>query len=411
MNAAVAQRHAASFLPDITQNRKRHRKSFHHSWMKETLGAAVASDPSDDLLLSRADVSKFKNPLKQIVCVEMLQEGFHRSYSELFFLLTCDQNRRAATPLEEQQDKLETMRRHLSRAEQAERTSSWTVACEQRLFLGGFFSSVEDLWISLHFYHSCAEREHGGRSRPATEARVCLSEVYLQTGDVEQARQQAERCIQQVEEGGWLDSDGRPLRLRGRMVLWRIYSRMADSLLDAEDYNEALTLLHRGYSMAAASEDKQVEAEAAYRLGLTNQRAGDHNTAKQFFNMCMKIFGTLEDADGLGKSYKAMAKSLESEENVDETVRCLEKLADISLKSGLQHNLVDAYLSLGNIYFNRSQYLRACEFFLQGYEVARDLGDIPLLEKSQVFVATARAQCLIRKYTADLKSATPTALQ
>ncbi|XP_060888011.1 tetratricopeptide repeat protein 29 [Labrus mixtus] len=230
-------------------------------------------------------------------------------------------------------------------------------------------------------------------------------------GDVEQARQQAERCIQQAEEGGWLDSDGRPLRLRGRVALWRIYSRMADSLLDAEDYDEALTLLHRGYSMAAASEDKQVEAEAAYRLGLTNQRAGHHNTAKQFFNMCMQIFGTLEDADGLGKSYTAMAKSLESEENVDETVRCLEKLADISLKSGLQHNLVDAYLSLGNIYFNRSQYSRACEFFLQGYEVARDLGDIPLLEKTQEFVATARAHCLIRKYSADLKSATPTSLR
>ncbi|XP_065806929.1 tetratricopeptide repeat protein 29-like [Labrus bergylta] len=221
------------------------------------------------------------------------------------------------------------------------------------------------------------------------------AEQAERTSDVEQARQQAERCIQQVEEGGWLDSDGRPLRLRGRMVLWRIYSRMADSLLDAEDYNEALTLLHRGYSMAAAQTG---EAEAAYRLGLTNQRAGDHNTAKHFFNMCMKIFGTLEDADGLGKSYKAMAKSLESEENVDETVRCLEKLADISLKSGLQHNLVDAYLSLGNIYFNRSQYLRACEFFLQGYEVARDLGDIPLLEKSQVAFCPS-AFCVMKRVT------------
>ncbi|KAM6960347.1 tetratricopeptide repeat protein 29 [Tautogolabrus adspersus] len=368
--------------------------------MKESLGGAVFSDQSDPIL-SKADISK--------------------SYTELFFLLSCDRDRRAAaepgsalslqTPLEEQRDKLETMRHHLSRAEQAERTRSWTVACEQRLFLGGYFSSVEDLWISLHFYHSCADREHGGRSRPATEARACLAELYLQTGDLEQAKQQAELCIQQAEEGGWLDSGGRPLRLWGRVAMWRIYGRMADPLLDAEDYDEALTLLHKGYNMATASEDKHVEAEATYHLGLTNQRAGDHNTAKQFFNMCMQIYGTLEDADGLGRSYKAMAKSLESEEDIDETIRCLEKLADISRNSGLQHNLVDAYLCLGNIYFNRSQYQRACEFFVQGYEVACNLGDVALLERTQAFVATARAHCLIRKYSSDVKSAAPNALQ
>ena len=42
-----------------------------------------------------------------------------------------------------------------------------------------------------------------------------------------------------------------------------------------------------------------------------------------------------------------------SEENVDETVDCLEKFADISRSNGLQHNLADAYLCLGNIYYRR----------------------------------------------------------
>ncbi len=59
-----------------------------------------------------------------------------RSFSELFFLLGSDQDQRAAaepgsavslqTPLDEQQDKLETMRKHLSRAEQAERIGTRT---------------------------------------------------------------------------------------------------------------------------------------------------------------------------------------------------------------------------------------------------------------------------------------------
>lgn len=69
-------------------------------------------------------------------------------------------------------------------------------------------------------------------------------------GELEQARQQAEQCMQQAGHGGWLDSAGRPLRLRARKALWRIYSRLADAPLDAADYSEALRLLHEGYNMA-----------------------------------------------------------------------------------------------------------------------------------------------------------------
>lgn len=105
----------------------------------------------------------------------------------------------------------------------------------------------------------------------------------------------------------------------------------------------------------------------------------------------------LQDADGLGRSYYAMTKCLEryththtpktmlwcvwrafcvsgllnlklphissfhslsltlytslSEGNVEETVQYLEMLADISHSHGLEHNLPDAYLCLGNIYY------------------------------------------------------------
>ncbi|CAJ1085757.1 tetratricopeptide repeat protein 29 isoform X2 [Xyrichtys novacula] len=444
MNAAVTHPHTETFLPEIPPNRKKRRKGSYYR-LEEPLKAGLVSEYSTHIP-SIAEISKFRNSLKQNICVEILLEGFHRTFSELFYLLNSDRDRRESaepgtdlarqTPLEEQKDKLETMRRHLSRAEQAERTRSWTVVCEQRLFLGRYFSSQEDLWLRLHFCHSCADREYGGRSRSATEARVHLAEHYLQTGELEQAQQQAEICIQQAEGGDWLDSDGQPLKLRGAKALWRIYLKIADPLLDAEEYRKALALLHIGYDEVLKTEDKQLEAEAAYGLGLTNQRAGDHKRAKQFFNTCMQIYSTLEDAEGLVKSYMAMAKSLQSEGNIDETVQWLEKSADVSLSSGQQHRLVDAYLRLGKIYNERSQSTRAYEFFLQGYEVACDVGDVSLLDQiqvrcssmivtalfqifsvnfgpfvSQVIVGTLRAHRLMEKYSADIRSATPTALQ
>ncbi|XP_026178772.1 tetratricopeptide repeat protein 29 [Mastacembelus armatus] len=415
----AAQRRTAFFLPEINNNNKGRRKSTLHR-LKDSLQTGSIPDKSAQTF-SRKEIALLRNSLKQNICVEMLQEGYHRSFSELFFLLHSDQDRRAAaepgsalrlqTPLEEQQGKLETMRLHLSQAEQAERIGSWSVVCEQRLILGQYFSAPEDLWLSFHFYHSCADREEGGCCRPAVEARACLADLYLQQGDLEQARQKAELCFNQVDDGAWQDSDGWSLRVRVRHTLWRIYSRLSDAPLAAGDYNEALELLHKGYSMAAESEDKQIEGEANYQLGLAYQASGDHDAAKKFFSTSMQICGTRQDADGLGKAYKAMAKSLESEGNIDGTVRLLEELTDISRSNGLQYNLVDACLCLGNIFFTMGQYKRASESFLQGYEVACHVGDVALLQKAQALVASARAHALIGGYSADVAAATPTALQ
>uniref|UniRef100_A0A8D3CKL7 Tetratricopeptide repeat protein 29 n=1 Tax=Scophthalmus maximus TaxID=52904 RepID=A0A8D3CKL7_SCOMX len=361
--AAAKRRRAGSLLPEVTS--KRGRSSQNRAKPdNESLHTSSEWDESAQVA-SKREIALFRNSLKQNVCVRMLQEGNHRSFSELFYLLQAERDRRAAAEpssalsselrplLEEQREKLETVRLHMCEAEQAERTGSWPAMCEHRLFLGQFFSAPEDQLLSLHFFHSCADREQGRSSRPATEARACMAELYLQQGELEEARQQAELCIRQAEDGGWLDLSGRPLRLRARQTLWRIYDQLAVAPMDAANYSEALELLHKGYSMATESDDKQIEGEAAHRLGLAYQRTGDHNTAKkvrrvcvyvcvvcvcvftdskkncrappgelfksdstifmfvQFFNTYMQICVTMNDAGGIGKAYKAMAKSME----------------------------------------------------------------------------------------------------
>ncbi|XP_068164251.1 tetratricopeptide repeat protein 29 isoform X3 [Antennarius striatus] len=311
---------------------------------------------------------------------------------------------------------METLKVHLSRAERAERTGLWAVACDQRLFLGGFFSSPEDVWLRFHFYHSCCQT--GRPLRPAAEARACLAELLLQQGDLDQARQQAECYLEQAGDEDWLDSSGRPLRLRVHQSLWRIYSRLADALLtdappEGANYSEALMLLHKGQRLATEADNKQMEGEASYQLGLTYQRAGDHDSAKQFFNRCVQIYSVLQDADGQVMAYKAMAKSIESQGHTHETVQCLEKLVDISHSNGLQHSLADAHLSLGSIHYKRKHHIRACQSFLGGYQVARQLEDVDLLQRAQVLVAISRAQSLIRTFSAqvDCSGATPTDLR
>lgn len=71
------------------------------------------------------------------------------------------------------------------------------------------------------------------------------------SGELEEARQQGELCRKQAEDGGWLDSDGRPLKLRACRDLWKIYRELAEAPLAAEDHKKAQTLLHEGNSRAS----------------------------------------------------------------------------------------------------------------------------------------------------------------
>uniref|UniRef100_A0A8C5GJ58 Tetratricopeptide repeat protein 29 n=1 Tax=Gouania willdenowi TaxID=441366 RepID=A0A8C5GJ58_GOUWI len=337
---------SSSFLPEINQKTQKSQ-----SWSR--MKSPQRSSSKDNQLLSIKEIARFRGSVKQQVCVEMLEEGFHRSFSELFSLMRLDCERRALadpssllrvhTPLEEQPDKLQVLREHLSRSELAERTASRSVACDQRQLLAQFFSSTEDSWLSVHFYHSCAER---GGSRAATEAQACLAELYLQQGDLQRSLQQAELCVGQADDGG-------ALRRRGELLLIRTLTQMAKSLLDQKQHNEALTLLRRAHDIATDIGEKQMEGEASCLLGVAYQSAGNRDMANQFFNSCLQTYNTLQDADGLVRANLARAESLQRQGLIEETIQCLEELIKMCQSNAMQDKLADVCLCLGVLYYNK----------------------------------------------------------
>lgn len=82
--------------------------------------------------------SRHRNSYKKSVCVDMLRDGYHKSFTELFALMEqWDALRHAAEvrslfwlqrPLEEQPDKLDNFYHYLTRAETAERQGRCLVA-------------------------------------------------------------------------------------------------------------------------------------------------------------------------------------------------------------------------------------------------------------------------------------------
>ncbi|KAM6949239.1 tetratricopeptide repeat protein 29 [Aplochiton taeniatus] len=401
MNAAAARRNVLH-LPEIKNRKEKEKQS------RESPGPGHS----------------FRNSLRQTVCVDMLRKGFHRSFRELVSLLQrWTESRLQAgpgsaiwlhTPIDQQPNKLHTLQRYLTQGEAARRAGQWVDLYSSHLALARFFSSPADVWLSSHFYQASLEsgrrvQTDGGRRH--AEACGNMGRVYTEQGHLDQAREQFEAFYQLTAGCSWVDSEGTPLHSLACVCLWRVYNQLAQKPLGLKDYRPAIQTLTKAYDMAREASDKMIIGEAAHQLGLAYQSVGDLQTSKKFLNIAMEISSSLKDTDSLGKSYKAIAKSMESEGKLGETVQYLEKFAAVSQSTNQLHNLEEACMCLGVIFSARGQYARACEHFEKGYDIACTMGEGPLLQRGQVLVGTARAHSMIRKYSAQVEEATPTALK
>ncbi|XP_030630787.1 tetratricopeptide repeat protein 29 [Chanos chanos] len=388
MSTAVLSRQKMPFLPDIKSSEER------------------SSTPE-----GKSPKSRYRNPLRHNVYVTMLRQGFHRSFADLYSLMKFwNETRQAAGPdsalwkarsVEEQPYKLETLQLFLTRAEAASRAGDHGSVYESQLALARFFSHPEDKWLSHHFYQmslvSARKIKIDGGKKEA-EANAHIGQVYLEQGQVELAKEHYEAFRHLAAGRTWHDGEGRTHYSRSCEGLCRVYTLLADRALQSQEYKTAIQILTKAYEMAKEAGDRQIEGNAAYRVGLAYQKAGDQLTAKRFLNIYMEISKILSDANNVGKAYKAIAKSLESEDKLTETIQSLEKFAEVSQNSDQQQNLIEAYMSLGMSFNSRGQYDQSCQYFEQAYETACALESVPLLHKAQVCLASARAHRMLRAY-------------
>ncbi|KAB0359953.1 hypothetical protein FD754_004109, partial [Muntiacus muntjak] len=127
----------------------------------EVISALIKETPESAL----ASYIIYRNSYKKNVCVDMLRDGYHKSFTELFALAEkWDALREAARvrslswaqrPLEEQPDKLDHFYYYLTRAETAERKEYFEEVYNNLYALACYFNNSEDKWVRNHFYERC----------------------------------------------------------------------------------------------------------------------------------------------------------------------------------------------------------------------------------------------------------------
>ncbi|XP_064420532.1 tetratricopeptide repeat protein 29 [Latimeria chalumnae] len=360
----------------------------------------------------------YRSSHKHNICVDMLREGYHKSFSELFALIQkWNASREAAGPgtdiwqeksLEEQPDKLDQLYHFLTKTEAAQRAGNFEDMYENVLALAQYFKKSGDKWLSDHFFESSlniAKMVHTDGGRKKAEAHANVGLVLLEQGQLKKATEHYEAFHHLTVGHIWEDKTGRTHHSLACENLWRIYTLLADKMLENKEHHRAIKSLIKAFEIAKEGDDKRMEGKAAYRLGLAYRSAGDPETAITYLKTYMDISKVLRDNVGLGKAYEAMAKALESQGKIAETVMYLEKFVELAKISNETHNLVDACICLGSIYNARGQCDKACEFFDQAYAVAKNLSDLPLLEMTQVHYGIAKTHGLMTTVSKHIEAA------
>ncbi|XP_061297147.1 tetratricopeptide repeat protein 29 isoform X4 [Pezoporus flaviventris] len=331
----------------------------HPRFIKQTLGPSLDSarihlikdkDGIDDYLaknikgLSKQEAAANRNSYKKNICIDMLRQGYHKSFSELFALIEkWNALREAAGPgsaiwqqksLEEQPDKLDQLYHFLTRAEAAQRAGHYEEVYDNQLNLAYYFNDPEDKWLSDYFHEEC------------------FNTAKLITTDIRKREAQAHANMGLIKE---------------------------------EQVGEM-----------------KIQGEATYCLSLAYYFAGENQTALSTLDTSVKIFTPLCDSAGLSRAYAAIAKILVSQGKAAETTKHLEEFMKAAENAHLRQSLVDACVLLGNIYNEKGSYNEACEYFSQAYETAKTLNNLPLVDETKAYYGIAKAHKLMVPFNSHI---------
>ncbi|NXK66652.1 TTC29 protein, partial [Sylvietta virens] len=98
-------------------------------------------------------------------------------------------------------------------------------------------------------------------------------------GHISKAAEYFEAFYQLTEGSTWKDETGCTYTSLACQHLWRIYTLLADKLLENKEHQEAIRTLIKALKMAKEGGDLKMQGEAAYCLSLAYHFSGEHETA------------------------------------------------------------------------------------------------------------------------------------
>ncbi|XP_066286220.1 tetratricopeptide repeat protein 29-like [Branchiostoma lanceolatum] len=366
--------------------------------------------------LDKLETARYRNSYKHNLCLEMLREGFHKSFTELFQLMKKRKDEREEAGqdsllwqeplLEDQPEKLDQIKHYLTRGEAARRMGNMEEVYHCQYQLAKYFQSTSDTWLSDHFFQACLQTSlsvRGDGRRKEAEANCNIGLAYEERGEYDRAAQHFVEFHELASGRNWKDASGKTLEASSCDHLSRIYTTIADQM-KAQDPQGAIQYLAKAFEMAKEGGDSYKEGLASYRLGKAYESSADSETAILYLNGYLEICKANGDDMGFGQACEAIAKSYESQGKIEESIQYLEAFVDVAERTHQDTALVNACSCLGVIYNSLGKYGHACQYFGKAYETARELNNPGMMAAARVQYGVSNAHHRLGDYAGHLQT-------
>jgi len=263
-----------------------------------TRGENLKNKRADLETLTHATTCSKRNDHLHNSCIEMLMNGFHSAYTEVFNLVSERKRVRiAAGPgsemslevvLEENPTYIDKLKFHLCEAERGNRAKKYEDVYQNISQLAVYFDNENLDWLAHHFYTKALEVAHHVRldsGKSLSEASERCGLAAEKRGDLASARLHLEEALK-ISKGRskWSHSGGITWHQQSSRHLSRVLCAISNDLSD----EAALDLLPQAVLAADESQDQLSIAQAYYQYGTIQFNSKQYDAAQASLSKALK---------------------------------------------------------------------------------------------------------------------------
>lgn len=367
--------------------------------------------PEKQPSLSKQETSVYRNTYKHNLCLDMLEAGYHKSFTELFALIRQQEDERiqagpesvlwGQTQLDDQHEKLDVLKMQLTKAEEAERHAIFQDVYMARYDLAHYFKQTGDKWLADHFFSTClhvSSDVQGDAGRTRAEGHCNIGKALEERGDFKEACTHFEsyhKLARDHKEEWLIDDTETSLYNDACIHLYRIYTTIGDQI-EAAEPEQSVSLFQKAYNMAEDSSDAKLTGEAAYRLGLSYAKKHEPETALVHLHVFLDSCTAAEDDEGIGRACDAIAAAHKQLGNIEECIKYLDMFVTVAEKTGQDKAYSRACHNLGAMHNIMGRYDEAHEYFSKAYNISRSTNDTETMSVNRVQYGIAMAHKMLQ---------------
>ncbi|XP_028397486.1 tetratricopeptide repeat protein 29-like [Dendronephthya gigantea] len=335
---------------------------------------------------AKIDTERYRNSYMHNLCLDMLKDGFHHSFCELFNLLKKEKEEQERLgpdsglqdqPLvQDQPQKLEQMKVHLTEAEAAKRRGKMDAVYSCYLKLATYFEKHDDISFSNHFYKLCLEasiKVRGDGRRKEAEANFNMGVAFEKQGYYVKAMECFENFYSLTNGRLWkMEDSDRTLFSLACESLQSVYTTLSTKVKDL-DSSESIDYLLKAYKVSKEGDNIQKRGDASYILGCAYLDNADPKTALLYYNEYLNLCQESDDLTGMGKAHRALAKSYEKQMDIDSAVKNLESFVELSEKSGDFREQQRACSAIGEMLNTLGKYEESSRYIEKAYKLTKKI--------------------------------------